>query len=152
MKNCLSVLVPLYNEQAFIGELLSRVLAAPLPNGLDREIIVVADCSTDGSADIVANMAGRHPEIQLVRQPKNLGKGAAVRRAIELARGEYSIVQDADLEYDPRDWSRLLRPLLEGRADAVFGSRFATSEERRVLYFWHSQANWMLTLACNLIS
>ncbi len=152
MKNCLSVLVPLYNEQAFIGELLSRVLAAPLPNGLDREIIVVDDCSTDGSADIVANMAGRHPEIQLVRQPKNLGKGAAVRRAIELARGEYSIVQDADLEYDPRDWSRLLRPLLEGRADAVFGSRFATSEERRVLYFWHSQANWMLTLACNLIS
>ena len=96
MKNCLSVLVPLYNEQAFIGELLSRVLAAPLPNGLDREIIVVDDCSTDGSADIVANMAGRHPEIQLVRQPKNLGKGAAIRRAIELARGEYSIVQDAD--------------------------------------------------------
>ena len=151
MKKRLSILIPLYNEQVFIGELLSRVMATPLPEDLDREIIVVDDCSTDSSAEIAATMAKQFPQIQLVRQAKNRGKGAALRRGIELAKGEYIVIQDADLEYDPRDWTRMLSPLLDGRADAVFGSRFATSQERRVLYFWHSLANRMLTLACNVI-
>jgi SAM-dependent methyltransferase len=151
MKNCLSILVPVYNEQAFVSESLKRALEAPLPVGMEREIIVIDDFSNDDSAAIVSLMAERHSEIQLLRQPKNLGKGAAVRRGIAAARGEYTVIQDADLEYDPRDWPRLLRPLVDGRADAVFGSRFASSEERRVLYFWHSQANRVLTLACNLI-
>jgi glycosyltransferase involved in cell wall biosynthesis len=151
MKKCLSILMPLYNEQTFVAEILSRVLAAPLPEDLEREVIVVDDCSTDNSAGIVANMAKHYPQIQLVRQPQNRGKGAAVRRAIDMAKGEYCVIQDADLEYDPHDWMRMLGPLMDGRADAVFGSRFATSQERRVLYFWHSFANKMLTLTCNVI-
>jgi glycosyltransferase involved in cell wall biosynthesis len=151
MKSCLSIIVPVYNEQMFVGELLNRVLHAPLPQGMQREVIVVDDGSTDDSAAIVAGMAKRFTAIRLVRHASNQGKGAALRRGIELATGDYTIIQDADLEYDPADWTRLLRPLLDGRADAVFGSRFVTSEERRVLYFWHALANRMLTLACNVI-
>src|SRR5437868_2301788 len=96
----LSVLVPLYNEEEFVAPLLERVLQAPLPGGMEREIIVVDDGSTDGSAGIVEEMAGRYPEIRLVRQDRNRGKGAAIRTAVEQARGDYSVIQDADLEYD----------------------------------------------------
>ncbi|MBM3786799.1 MAG: glycosyltransferase, partial [Acidobacteria bacterium] len=108
--------------------------------------------STATSPAIVEKMATADPRIRLFQQPKNMGKGAAIRRAIDEARGEYSIIQDADLEYDPVDYQRILRPLVDGRADAVFGSRFATSEERRILYFWHSLANQLLTLSCNVVS
>ncbi|PYT21749.1 MAG: glycosyl transferase [Acidobacteria bacterium] len=148
----LSVLVPLYNEEEFIGPLLDRVLAAPLPDSLGREIVVVDDGSTDGSGDIVREMATRHPEIRLIRQDRNRGKGAAIRTAVEQARGDYSIIQDADLEYDPREYGRLLRPLLDGEADVVYGSRFMIVGERRVLYFWHSVANRILTELCNLVA
>jgi glycosyltransferase involved in cell wall biosynthesis len=148
----LSILMPLYNEEQFVGEILRRVLAAPLPAALEREVIVVNDCSTDSSPEIVERAAATDPRIRLFHQPKNMGKGAAIRRAIEEATGEYAIIQDADLEYDPGDYPRMLGPLVDGRADAVFGSRFATSEARRVLYFWHSLANQMLTLSCNLVS
>src|SRR5271154_7403429 len=96
----LSVLVPLFNEEEFIAPILERVLDAPLPDGMEREIVVVDDGSSDGSAEIVAEMAAQHPEIRLVRQGRNRGKGAAIRTAIELARGDFSIIQDADLEYD----------------------------------------------------
>ncbi|HKW99135.1 MAG TPA: glycosyltransferase [Bryobacteraceae bacterium] len=148
----LSVLIPLYNEEEFIAPLLERVLAAPLPEGLGREIVVVDDGSTDGSAEIVAEMAARHPEIRLVKQDRNRGKGAAIRTAIEHATGDFSIIQDADLEYDPREYGSLLRPLLEGKADVVYGSRFMIVGERRVLYFWHSVANRILTELCNLVA
>jgi glycosyltransferase involved in cell wall biosynthesis len=148
----LSVLVPLYNEEEFISPLLERVLAAPLPEGMGREIIVVDDGSTDGSAEIVAELAGQHPEIRLLRQGRNQGKGAAIRTAIQQARGDYSIIQDADLEYDPREYTRLLGPLLEGKADVVYGSRFMIVGERRVLYFWHSVANRLLTEFANLVA
>jgi glycosyltransferase involved in cell wall biosynthesis len=149
----LSILIPLYNEEEFVGTLLERVLAAPLPEGVDREIIVVDDGSTDGSAEIVEAMAAVHPGVlRLIRQPRNQGKGAAVRTAIEHATGEFSLIQDADLEYDPRQYGRLLAPLLEGEADAVYGSRFVISGERRVLYFWHSVANQILTGMCNIVS
>jgi glycosyltransferase involved in cell wall biosynthesis len=148
----LSILVPLYNEEEFIAPLLERVLAALLPSGMEREIVVVDDGSTDGSGEIVAEMAARFPEIRLVRQDRNRGKGAAIRTAIEQARGDYSIIQDADLEYDPREYGNLLRPLLEGKADAVYGSRFMIVGERRVLYFWHSVANRLLTELCNLVA
>jgi glycosyltransferase involved in cell wall biosynthesis/ubiquinone/menaquinone biosynthesis C-methylase UbiE len=149
----LSILVPVYNEEEYVGALLERVLAAPLPPGVDREIIVVDDGSTDGSADAIAAAAARAPEIiRTARHPRNRGKGAAVRTAIDLATGEYSLIQDADLEYDPREYPHLLAPLIEGRADAVYGSRFMIAGERRVLYYWHSIANRFLTELANVVA
>lgn len=148
-----SVLIPLYNEEEFVGELISRVLRAPLPAGVSLELLVVDDCSTDGSAEVVENLAARYPDqIRLIRHTVNQGKGAAVRTAIRHATGEIGIIQDADLEYNPAEYSRLLKPILEDEADAVFGSRFASSEERRVLYFWHALANRMLTTFCNMVA
>lgn len=150
----LSILIPLYNEEEFIGELLSRVLAAPLPEGLERELIVVDDCSTDDSLASVESFIGAHPDapIRLIRHERNQGKGAAIRTAIQSATGEFSIIQDADLEYDPREYPKLLAPLLSGDADVVYGSRFIAAGERRVLYFWHSLANHILTTLCNIVS
>jgi glycosyltransferase involved in cell wall biosynthesis len=149
----LSILIPVYNEEEFIGALLRRVLDAPLPPGLSREIIVVDDGSTDGSDKIVQEIARGNPDtLRLFRHERNLGKGAAIRTAIEQARGEYALIQDADLEYDPREYERLLKPLIEGNADAVYGSRFMIIAERRVMYYWHSLANRMITELCNLIA
>src|SRR6266446_8080087 len=149
----LSILVPLYNEEEFVGPLLQRVLEAPLPEGMDREIVVVDDGSTDGSAEIAEEIARAHPEvIRVIRRPRNQGKGAAIRDAVEQARGELCLIQDADLEYDPREYAHLLKPLIEGNADVVYGSRFMIVGERRVLYFWHSVANWLLTELANLVA
>ncbi len=144
-----SILVPVFNEEEFLGELLDRVLAAPLPAGVEREVIVVDDGSDDGSAEVAERYADR---VRLLRHGHNLGKGAAVRTALKEAHGEFALVQDADLEYDPREYGRLLGPLLDGRADAVYGTRFAVGMERRVLYFWHALANNLLTTAVNLVS
>ncbi len=147
----LSVLIPLYNEEEFIQALLQRVLDAPYPDGMKWEIIIVNDCSTDGSAEAVENfMARTGANIRLAHHQVNQGKGAAIRTAIGLATGEWCLIQDADLEYDPNEYPKLLKPLLEGKADAVFGSRFLVTGERRVLYFWHSLANQILTLVCNI--
>jgi SAM-dependent methyltransferase len=149
----LSVLVPLYNEEEWILASLNRVLAAPLPVGFDLEIIVVDDASSDGSAGLVKELAAQYPDVvKLVSHQRNQGKGAAIRTAIEHATGDFCIFQDADLEYSPEDYPRLLEPLIEGEADCVFGSRFATVGKRRVLYFWHSVANRALTTMCNMIS
>ncbi|HSM78967.1 MAG TPA: glycosyltransferase family 2 protein, partial [Bryobacteraceae bacterium] len=149
----LSVLVPLYNEEDWIAECLRRVLAAPLPPGLDLEVIVVDDASTDASARIVEEMRDSDPtRIQLIQHLINLGKGAAIRTAIARARGDFCIFQDADLEYSPSDYPRMLEPLISGEADCVFGSRFVTVGRRRVLYYWHSVANRWLTTVCNMIS
>jgi glycosyltransferase involved in cell wall biosynthesis len=148
-----SILVPLYNEEEFVATLLERVIAAPLPDGLDREIVVADDGSTDASVAEVEAVAEKFPGlIRLLKTTRNQGKGAALRRAIAEARGEFSIIQDADLEYNPNEYGKILAPLLDGRADAVFGSRFANSGERRVLYFWHSLANQMLTALCNIFA
>ncbi len=150
----LSVLIALFNEEEFIQELLRRVVQAPLPGGLDRELIVVDDCSTDGSIQAVECFMASHPDVrlQLIRHDKNRGKGAAIRTAIQAATGLYSVIQDADLEYDPREYSKLLGPLLNGEADVVYGSRFMAAGERRVLYFWHSLANHILTTLCNVVA
>src|SRR5438128_8345369 len=149
----LSILVPLYNEEEFIGPLLQRVLDAPLPDGMDREIIVVDDGSTDGSAEIAEELARCHPDcIRVLRHEGNQGKGAAIRTAVDQARGDFCVLQDADLEYDPREYRHLLKPLLEGNADVVYGSRFMIVGERRVLYFWHSVANRFLTLLTNSVA
>jgi 2-polyprenyl-3-methyl-5-hydroxy-6-metoxy-1,4-benzoquinol methylase len=147
----LSILIPLYNEEEFIVELLGRVVAAPLPDGLDREIIIVDDCSTDESVTAVNGFLASCPvPVKLIRHDRNRGKGAAIRTAIQAATGEYSVIQDADLEYDPREYRKLLNPLLRGDADVVYGSRFVTAGERRVLYYWHSLANHVLTTLCNI--
>ena len=149
----LSILVPVYNEEEYVGVILERVLRAPLPERLEREIIVVDDGSTDGSAEAIAAAAARAPDIiRTARHAQNRGKGAAIRTAIGLATGEYSIIQDADLEYDPAEYPHLLAPLLEGRADVVYGSRFMIAGERRVLYYWHSLANRVLTEMCNVFA
>jgi len=153
LRKLLSVLIPVYNEERFIGELLDRVLAATLPDGVDRELCVVDDSSSDGSARILQSYATRFPGVVHLRShERNQGKGAAIRTALGLASGDYCIVQDADLEYDPREIGRLLVPLIEDRADVVFGSRFISAGERRVIYFWHSVANKLLTLLCNMVS
>jgi glycosyltransferase involved in cell wall biosynthesis/phospholipid N-methyltransferase len=146
----LSILMPVYNERTVVERCISLVLAAPLPENMDRELIVVDDCSTDGAYAILERLAAVHPEIQLYRHPVNQGKGAAVRSAIQYATGDFSLIQDADLEYDPAEYPILLKPLLDGRADAVFGSRYLAGEQTRVLPFWHSLINKTLTLISNM--
>lgn len=152
-KHLISILIPLFDEEEFIGTLLERVRTAPLGDEWDREIIVVDDGSSDGSDQVVAEFALRHPGlVRPIRHTENRGKGAAIRSAVEQARGEYCIIQDADLEYDPREYPRLLKPLIEGEADAVYGSRFMIVAERRVMYYWHAVANRFLTGFCNLVA
>lgn len=133
-----------------VEQSLALVLAAPLPENMDRELIIVDDCSTDGTAAILDRLAAAEPSIRLIRKPVNEGKGAAVRTAIQHASGDFCLVQDADLEYDPSEYPRLLRPLLAGHADAVFGSRYLVDEQTRVLPFWHSMINKYLTLLSNM--
>jgi len=141
----LSVLIPVYNEKATIAEIIRRVQAVPL----EKEIIVVDDCSTDGTREILEALPPG--TIKLVKHERNRGKGAAIRSGIPLATGEFVVIQDADLEYDPRDYHRLLEPLQDGRADAVYGSRFLGGPHR-VLFFWHYVGNKLLTLLSNMVN
>ncbi|HEY5876856.1 MAG TPA: glycosyltransferase family 2 protein, partial [Ilumatobacteraceae bacterium] len=145
-ERCLSVVMPAYNEQGTIAEVLRRVLASPFV----AEVIVVDDGSTDGTVDAVRSIDD--PRLRLERQPFNMGKGAALRRGIAEASADFVIIQDADLEYDPDDYGRVLRPLIQGQADVVYGSRFAGGGERRVLYFWHTIGNRLLTTASNAMT
>jgi glycosyltransferase involved in cell wall biosynthesis len=148
----LSILMPVYNERTMVERCTAQVLAAPLPEDLERELVMVDDRSTDGTWDILTRLAAQNPSIRLFRHAVNQGKGAAVRTAIQEASGDFSIIQDADLEYDPAEYPRLLRPLLDGHADAVFGSRYLAGEQTRVLPFWHSLINKGLTLVSNMFS
>jgi glycosyltransferase involved in cell wall biosynthesis len=141
----LSVIVPCYNERATVAELLRRVRAQPI----DKEIIVIDDVSTDGSRDVVAALAKEWPEIRHILQPVNQGKGAAIRRGIMEARGDIVLIQDADLEYDPDDYRKLIQPIVDGHADVVFGSRFE-GYPRRVMLFWHRMGNTFLTFLSNM--
>jgi glycosyltransferase involved in cell wall biosynthesis len=144
----LSVVMPVYNEQATLREVVSRVLAVPL----EVELICVDDGSRDGSREILAELQIDHPQIRVMLQPKNMGKGAALRCGIQEATGDFIIIQDADLEYDPSDYPALLGPLIENKADVVYGSRFLGSGPHRVLYFWHSVGNSLLTLISNALT
>ncbi|NQT92725.1 MAG: glycosyltransferase [Lentisphaerae bacterium] len=148
----LSVLMPIYNERATLDDILDRVLGVQLPDGLTLEVVAVDDASTDGSWEIAQSRAAADPRVRVFRLERNTGKGAAVRRAVTEASGELAIVQDADLEYNPADYPRVLAPILNGDADAVYGSRFATAEYRRVLFFWHSVANRALTGLSNMLT
>jgi glycosyltransferase involved in cell wall biosynthesis len=149
----LSVLIPCYNERYLVAELVSRVLAAPLPEGMERELVIVDDGSTDGTRAIVERLAEEHPrEIVYFPKEKNEGKGSAMRVAIGLATGDFCVFQDADLEYDPRDYPKLLAPLISGQADVVYGSRYLPSARRRVLYYWHGLANQAVTIFSNMLT
>ena len=148
----LSILIPVYNERTVVEKSLALVLAAPLPENMDRELVIVDDCSTDGTSDILDRLAAREPRIRLFRQTVNQGKGAAVRRAIQEAAGDFCLVQDADMEYDPAEYPKLMRPLLDGHADAVFGSRYLAGEQSRVLPYWHTKINQFLTWVSNMFS
>ncbi len=144
----LSVVMPVYNEQATLREVIARVLAVPL----DIELVCVDDGSTDASRQLLTELQAQHPQLQVFLQPKNMGKGAALRRGIQQSTGDFILIQDADLEYDPTDYPALLHPLLEGKADVVYGSRFLGSAPHRVLYFWHYVANRILTLISNALT
>src|SRR6266567_4160845 len=141
----ISVVVPCYNERATVAELLRRVRDVPI----EKEIIVIDDKSTDGSRDVVAALAAEWPEIRHILQPVNQGKGAAIRRGIGEARGEIVIIQDADLEYDPEEYPKLIQPILDGHADVVYGSRFV-GYPRRVMLYWHRLGNKLLTALSNM--
>ena len=147
----LSILVPAYNEEEYLAASILRALEAPLPDGLESEIVAVDDGSTDSTPRILDELAGQYPErIRVFHHKVNAGKGAAIRTALENAVGEFAIIQDGDLEYDPAEYPKVLGPLLANKADVVYGSRFLISGERRVIYYWHSLANHLLTTACNM--
>ncbi len=143
-----SIVIPVYNERLTLREVIARVLAVPL----DMELLCVDDGSTDGSRDILAELQSQHPQIRVFLQPQNMGKGAALRRGIQEATGDFVMIQDADLEYDPAEYPIVLAPLMEDKADVVYGSRFMGGRPHRVLYFWHSVGNRLLTVACNAVS
>jgi glycosyltransferase involved in cell wall biosynthesis len=142
----LSVVIPAYNESKTIEEIIRRVQQSAVP----KEIIIVDDGSTDGTRERLKRLEQSEANVRVIFQPRNMGKGKALRTGFAAARGEYVLVQDADLEYDPQDYPKLLGPLERGQADAVYGSRFITTEEHRVLYFWHSMGNKLLTLLSNM--
>ena len=144
----LSVVIPVYNERRTLRQLLRRVLQVPF----ETEILCVDDGSTDGSRELLAELEAQHPQLRVFFQANNAGKGAALRRGIQEASGDFVIIQDADLEYDPADYPSLLEPLIQEKADVVYGSRFLGSGPHRVLYFWHSVANWFLTLVSNCLT
>jgi glycosyltransferase involved in cell wall biosynthesis len=143
----LSVLIPVYNERDTIDLIVEQVRETPIA----KEIICVDDCSSDGTSQVLETLLAQGRIDQLYRQPVNAGKGAAIRKALTMSTGDIVIVQDADLEYDPADWPLLLEPILDGRADASFGSRFLGGPHR-VLYFWHSVGNRMLTTYSNMLT
>ncbi|MCP4150453.1 MAG: glycosyltransferase family 2 protein [bacterium] len=146
----LSIVVPVFNEEKTVETLVKTVLAVPL--SLEKEIVIIDDYSGDGTFDIITRLEGEYSEVRVFKNEKNMGKGFSVRRGIEKATGDIIIVQDADLEYDPNEYPKLLKPLLAGQADVVYGSRFVTTEARRVLYFWHYVGNQVLTLVSNMLS
>ncbi|MCC7453267.1 MAG: glycosyltransferase family 2 protein [Crocinitomix sp.] len=150
----LSILIPAYNEAPTIHLILNKINEVELVNGIEKEIIVVNDHSTDNTAEEVLKFIEQHPELnmRLFNQPTNQGKGAAINRAIQECSGDYLVIQDADLEYDPEEYNLLIKPVFKDNADAVYGSRFVGENPHRILFYWHSKGNKFLTGLSNMMT
>jgi glycosyltransferase involved in cell wall biosynthesis len=150
-RGTLSIVIPAYNEEATIRRIVDAVRAARI-DGVAREIIIVNDCSTDATGRIIDDLAAAHPDVRAIHHPVNQGKGAALRTGFRVASGDWVVIQDADLEYDPGEYAILLEPMLAGKADVVYGSRFLGAGARRVVYYWHYIGNRFLTTLSNMFT
>ena len=148
----LSIIIPCYNEKNLVGKILDKIISTQLSYEIEKEIIVIDDASTDGTESVLQEYSLQHPAVNIIRQQTNSGKGAAVRKALQIVTGDIVIIQDADMEYDPKDYNKMLQPILEGYADVVYGSRFMGEGPHRVLFFFHTIGNKFLTFLSNLLT
>ena len=154
MNNLLSIIIPVYNEERTILKILEKIELVVLEQGIEKEIIIVNDCSSDTSEILIQNYfkQKKHLNLKYFANVKNMGKGASIHKGISEAAGDYIIIQDADLEYDPKEYNILLQPFLDGFADVVYGSRFMGSKPHRILFFWHTVGNKFLTFLSNMMT
>ena len=150
----LSIVIPCYNEERTVHLILDKVVNVKLVNNINKELIIVNDCSKDKTKEVIENYFHQHPDIdfKLFNHEVNKGKGAAIHTGISKATGEYLVIQDADLEYDPREYNLLMQPVIDGFADVVYGSRFIGGNPHRILFFWHSVGNKFLTTFSNMFT